>query len=80
MQSPDQTGELQCDNLQQEQANDSELVKLVHYVSEGVVPEDQKLVKRFSLEVAQHDLINSVLHHENPVSGGLWYQSICERV
>jgi hypothetical protein len=33
VQSPDQTGELRCDNLRQEQANGSELVKLVHYCS-----------------------------------------------
>ena len=58
--------------FQEEQTKDSELAALIQYVKEGVVPEDPTLAKRLTLEGTQYDLINDVLHHENPNQPGEW--------
>lgn len=47
-------------------------MQLVDFVREGVVPEDRKLEKRLALEGTQYDLIDGVLHHENPHQPGEW--------
>ena len=70
VQSSNQVIQLQLDELQKEQADDPELVKIIEYVKDGDVPEDQQLVKRLALEGTQYTLIDGVLHHENPHQPG----------
>jgi hypothetical protein len=45
---------------------------MITFLEEGELPDEPKLAKRIMLEQSQYDLIDDVLHHENPVNPGSW--------
>ena len=49
---------------------------LITFLEEGELPDDPKLAKRMVLEQSQYDLIDDILHHENPVDPGCWRQVV----
>ena len=52
----------------------SQLSNLITFLESGELPHDPKLAKRKVLEQGQYDLMDNVLHHENPVNPGCWRQ------
>ena len=42
------------------------------YLSNGVLPNDDKLARKLVLESRYFDLLDCVLHHENPHNPGKW--------
>ena len=56
-------------NLQQACA---ELKGMYWYLSDGTLPEEEKLARKIVLESRHFDLLDGILHHENPHSPGKW--------
>ena len=56
-------------NLQQACA---ELKGMYLYLSDGTLPEEEKLARKIVLESRHFDLLDGILHHENPHSPGKW--------
>ena len=56
-------------NLQQSCA---ELKHVYLYLSNGTLPEEERLARKAVLESRHFDLLDGVLHHENPHSPGKW--------
>ena len=44
------------------------------YHSHGLIPEDQNVAKKIMLESHHYEMIDDVLHHENPNQPGWWTQ------
>lgn len=72
VQSLDSATQTQQGELADEQAKDLALVPVIIYLRDDVLPDDQKLARKLVLEGPQYDLINGVLHHENPHQPGSW--------
>jgi hypothetical protein len=76
-----QNGSLGVDmvELREKQESDGELVAMVQYLKHGELPGDEKQGKKVVLESARFELIDDVLHHENPAFPGRyivrWFQS-----
>ena len=56
-------------NLQQSCA---ELKCMYWYLTDGTLPEEEKLARKTVLEGRHFDILDGVLHHENPHSPGKW--------
>ena len=56
-------------NLQQ---SCSELGPMYSYLSNGVLPNDNKFARKLVLENRHFDLLDGVFHHENPHNPGKW--------
>ena len=54
------------------QLRDSHLLPMLTNLRDGTLPTEEKLAKQFLLERSQFDLIDGVLHYEDPKSPGLW--------
>ena len=53
--------------LQQE---DPDLAPMLNYLTDGSLPSDEKTARKVLLESKQFDLLDGVLHHENPAFPG----------
>lgn len=42
------------------------------YLADSALPEDDKVARKIVLESHHFDLLDGVLHHENPHSPGKW--------
>lgn len=49
-----------------------ELKPMFLYLADGTLPEDEKIARKVVLESCHFDLLDDVLHHENPHSPGKW--------
>ena len=56
-------------NLQQSCA---ELKCMYWYLADGTLPEEEKLARKIVLEGHHFDILDGILHHENPHSPGKW--------
>ena len=65
-----------CRDISVLKRKDPHLSSLISFLEKGELPEDQKLAKRIVLEHSQYDLIDEVLHHENPINPGCWRQVV----
>ena len=54
------------------QQNDPDLQHIIMLIESGELPQDEKLAKKLVLEQNQYDIIDGILHHENPVNPGYW--------
>ena len=54
------------------QEKDPDLVPLVWYLEKGELPTEKEMSERIVLESARYDLIDDVLHSENPATPGRW--------
>ena len=72
VQALDDIAELRHVELAEAQAKDPEIAAVIRYVRDGVIPENQILARRLTLEGPQYDMLDSVLHHENPNQPGEW--------
>ena len=72
VQALDDIAELRHVELAEAQAKDPEIAAVIRYVKDGVIPENQILARRLTLEGPQYDMLDSVLHHENPNQPGEW--------
>ena len=59
-------------NVREVQKKDPLLLPYLHYLEQNVVPEDEKQAKRVVLESKAYEMIDGVLHHENPNQPGRW--------
>ena len=50
----------------------AQLKHMYSYLSEGTLPEEEKLARKIVLESRHFDLLDGVLHHENPHRPGKW--------
>lgn len=57
-------------NISDLQKSDSNLKDMSMYLSEGMLPEEDKAARRVILESRHFDLLDGVLHHENPHTSG----------
>ena len=46
------------------------------YLADSTMPEGDKVAQKIVLESRHFDLINGLLHHENPHSSGKWYVAV----
>ena len=53
-----------------------ELKPMTLYFADGTLPEDEKVARKVVLESRHFDLLDGVLHHENPHSPGRWCYSL----
>ena len=51
---------------------DIDLLPYMQYHSHGLLPEDQKVARKIVLESQHYEMINGVLHHDNPNQPGRW--------
>ena len=59
-------------NLSTLQRSCAELEPIYSYLSDGTLPADEKLARKVVLESRHFDLLDGVLHHENPHRPGKW--------
>ena len=50
------------------QRQDEELVPILRFLEDGIVPSDDRCVKRLALEKSSFEVIDGVLYHKNPCS------------
>ena len=53
-----------------------ELKPMFLYLADGILPDDEKVARRIILESRHFDLLDGVLHHENPQSPGTWCTAV----
>ena len=58
--------------IHQLQMEDIDLLPYMQYHSHGLLPDDQKVARKIVLESQHYEMINGVLHHENPNQPGRW--------
>lgn len=58
--------------IHQMQMEDVDLQPYLKYHCHGLLPEDQKVAQKIVLVSQQYELIDGVLHHENPNRPGQW--------
>ena len=46
---------------------------MIDYLKNGKLPENEPQAKKLVMEHSQHDLIDDILHHENPANHGSWH-------
>ena len=46
------------------------------YLSDGTLPEEEKIARKIILESRHFDLLDGILHHENTHSPGKWYLAV----
>ena len=56
--------------LREKQEGDSELGAMISYLKHGELPNDQKLARRIVLESSKFEIVDDILHFENPVFPG----------
>ena len=54
------------------QKNDPDLQQIIALIECGKLPADKKLARKLVLEQDQYDIIDGILHHENPANPGYW--------
>ena len=54
------------------QYSDPQLLPMINYLKSGKLPEDESEAKKLVMEHSQYDLIDNVLHNENPANRGSW--------
>ena len=54
------------------QKNDPDLQQIIALIECGKLPADEKLARKLVLEQDQYDIIDGILHHENPANPGYW--------
>ena len=54
------------------QCSDPQLLPMIDYLKSGKLPEEESEAKKLVMEHSQYDLIDDVLHHENPTNRGTW--------
>ena len=57
---------------QELQRNDPDLQQIIELLESGKLPSDEKLARKLVLEQDQYDIIDGILHHENPANLGYW--------
>ena len=62
------------------QRKDLQFSSLITFLEKGELPDNQKLAKRIVLEQSQYDLIDNILHHENPINPGHWRQVVPSKI
>ena len=45
---------------------------MIDYLKNGKLPEDEPQANKLVMEHSQYDLIDDVLHHENPANHEIW--------
>ena len=65
-----------CHDIGAKQRKDPQLSSLISFLEKGELPDDHKLAKRIAVEHSQYDLIDDILHHENPINPGCWRQVV----
>ena len=53
-----------------EQCGDAELKVFIDYVRDGKLPEDEKAARKVVLHGKYFDIVDGILHHENPLYPG----------
>ena len=64
-----------CESLteiQHMQMADADLLPYIEYHTTGTLPKDQKLAQKIVLENQHYEVIDGILHHENPNCPGHW--------
>ena len=56
--------------LQAKQKSDPELAAMINYLTEGVLPADDKFAKRIVFESSRYEMIDGILNFENPAFPG----------
>ena len=54
------------------QHSDPGLCAIIDFIEREELPEDEKLAKKLALEQDQYEMIDGILHHENPANPGQW--------
>ena len=54
------------------QRKDPDLSSIIDYLEKDTLPDDEKKAKKLLLESSQYDMLDGVLHNENPVAPGSW--------
>ena len=54
------------------QRNDPDLQPIITLLECGELPPDEKVAKKLAFEQDQYDIIDGILHHENPANQGYW--------
>ena len=54
------------------QRNDPDLQPIITLLECGELPPNEKVAKKLALEQDQYDIIDGILHHENPANQGYW--------
>ena len=54
------------------QRSDPDLLQIIELLEGGTLPSDEKLARKLVLEQDQYDIIDGILHHENPTNPGYW--------
>ena len=54
------------------QMEDNDLQPIIIYLSHGHIPEDQNLARKIVLESQHYEMIDNILHHEDPNQPGRW--------
>ena len=60
------------DEIRKLQGQDDDLVRYVKYLERGSLPPDNQSAKKVVLESKNFELIDGLLHHEDPVCPGRW--------
>ena len=55
-----------------EQSSDAELKVFIDYVRDGKLPEDEKAARKVVFQGKFFDIVDGILHHENPLYPGRW--------
>ena len=58
--------------MKHSQYQDPNLQPMLTYLDKGSLPDDEKQAKQLLLERSRFDLIDGVLHYEDPKSPGQW--------
>ena len=54
------------------QRSDPDLLEMIELLEGGTLPSDKKLARKLVLEQDQYDIIDGILHHENPANPSYW--------
>ena len=55
-----------------EQSSDAKLKVFIDYVRDGKLPEDEKAARKVVFQGKFFDIVDGILHHENPLYPGRW--------
>ena len=67
-------------DLSKLQKSDSALRAMFAYLADGVLPDEDKSARKVILESRHFDLLDGVLHHENPHTPGRWCLAVPEEL
>ena len=65
-------GELDFQAMREQQWADADLLPLLRCLTDGILPDDERLAKKLLWESRQYEMIDGVLHYENPAYPKRW--------